>query len=555
MSLTSFDYLSIAPFLVIAVTGMIVLLVDLLLGRDNKQPLVWLSLLGIVGATFLTGHLWPMHASGFDDTVAGDRFSLLFQYVLLIIAGLGILLSESYIKSKKINYGEYYALLLFSTSGGMLMASAKELILVFVGLEILSIALYVLCGIARTEEKSEEAAIKYFLLGAFSSAFFLYGIALIYGGTGLLTAPGGHPTPTTQLDHIAAIVMAHGFNYYVIAGIALLFVGLFFKAAIAPFHVWSPDVYQGAPTSVTAFMSAAAKAAAFAVMIRVTETFLQIDTGVAGVSPEVASQLAVAHKALTTTMWIFAALTMVLGNVVALWQTDIKRLLAYSSVAHAGYLLVGVLANNEAGRSAVLFYLLVYTFMNLGAFGIVMLLSSDGRERTKIDDFRGLARKHPFTGVLMSIFMFSLAGIPPAAGFFGKLYLFAAAVKAGDVGLAVLGFLASVVGVYYYLMVVVKMWMQPEEETAPLPSLSWSWGTSVGVLLSAVITLLLFVFANPVIDTFSSTDAAVTPDAYMSAVMPHARLHPIMARPIGVEPGSGTGVMAVPQQTLTLAAR
>jgi len=542
MPLTSYDYLSIAPFLVIAFTGMIVLLVDLLLGKSNKTILVWLSLLGITVAAFLTGHLWPLNTTGFSQTVSGDRFSLLFQYILLIVAGLTILLSERYIKTKAINYGEYYALLLFSTSGGMLMASAKELILIFVGLEILSIALYILTGIARTEQKSEEAAIKYFLLGAFSSAFFLYGIALIYGGTGLLTAAVGVAAPTSQLDQVATIVMAHGFNTYLIAGIALLFVGLFFKAAIVPFHVWSPDVYQGAPTSVTAFMSAAVKAAAFAVLIRVTETFLQIDVNQTGISANVASQLAVAHTVLRVTMWVLAALTMIVGNVVALWQTDIKRMLAYSSIAHAGYLLVGVLANNDQGRSAVLFYMLVYTFMNLGAFGIVMLLSSEGRERTKIDDFRGLGHKHPFAAILMSIFMLSLAGIPPAAGFFGKLYLFTAAIQAGDVGLAILGLLASVVGVYYYLMVVARMWMQPvgEEE---FRDLSWSWGSKAGVLLSAAVTLLLFIFANPVIEVFSTSDVTVspiigtvvTPDDRVPDSISRGHLLVKIGRPIAIE--------------------
>ncbi|HEY3331599.1 MAG TPA: NADH-quinone oxidoreductase subunit N [Capsulimonadaceae bacterium] len=508
MLLTATDFLSIAPVLVIALTGIIVLLVDLFLKPDRKGPLVGLSLLGVIGASFLTGHLWPLNASGFGDTVSGDRFSLLFQYILLIVAGLGVLLSDKYIQQKNINYGEYYALLLFSTSGAMLMASAKELILIFIGLEILSIALYVLAGFARTETKSEEAAIKYLLLGAFSSAFFLYGIALIYGGTGLLTSVTGTALPTTQLDKIAGVVMTHGFNAYIIAGLALLLVGLFFKAAIAPFHVWSPDVYQGAPTSVTAFMSAAAKAGAFAVLIRVAETFLQIDLHNPSITPQVLAQLGIAHQALNAVLWGFAAITMIVGNVVALWQTDIKRLLAYSSVAHAGYLLVGVLANNEAGRAAVLFYLLVYTFMNLGAFGIVMLISKAGEERTAINDFRGLGYKHPFAAVLMSIFMFSLAGIPPAAGFFGKLYLFTAAVQSGNSGLAILGLLASVVGVYYYLMVVVKMWMQPEDK--PVETLSWSSGNGVAIVLSAAVTLLLFIFAGPIMTTFAASDRTVT---------------------------------------------
>lgn len=484
------SFVSIGPFLVVVITGMLVLLIDLALPKDRKGPVVWLSLLGLAGAGYLCGSIYHTQSglSGFNGTVSGDYFSLLFQGLIIIVAALGVLLSQRYVEDKGINYGEYYALLLFSTSGAMLMAAARELILIFIGLEILSIALYVLSGFARTEERSEEAAVKYFLLGAFSSGFFLYGIALIYGGTG-----------TTYLPEIARAPHAALTNTYTVAGIALLLVGLGFKAAIVPFHSWTPDVYQGAPTSVTAFMSAAAKAGAFAALIRVLTVVLPIQ--------------AVWHDI----VWVLAAATMIVGNVVALWQSDIKRMLAYSSIAHAGYILVGVLAANAAGSAAVLYYILVYTFMNLGAFGVVILLARPGKELTSVQDLDGLSRSHPFAAVLMAIFMFSLAGIPPAAGFFGKLFLFQAAIQAHLYGLTVLGFLASVVGAYYYLRIVARMWMvAPEREIGPL---SWSPGTQTAIVVSAVLTILLFLIPTPLMRAFRAGAESLNPSAasYSSA--------------------------------------
>jgi NADH-quinone oxidoreductase subunit N len=471
MNMTSINldsYLTIAPFLVMALTGMAVLMVDLFLAKDHKSGVVVLSLAGILISAGFCINDWNRNYTGFDGTLAADQFALLFQLVLLIVTAIAVLLSERYIQQKGINYGEYYALMIFSASGAMLMAASKELLLTFVGLEILSIALYILSGFARTEERSEEAAIKYFLLGAFSSGFFLYGIALVYGGTG-----------TTLLTAMPADRLTNGYS---VAGVALLLVGLCFKAAIVPFHSWTPDVYQGAPTSVTAFMSAGAKVGAFSALIRVLVVFLPVSM--------------VWHDV----VWVLAAATMIVGNVVAVLQTDVKRMLAYSSIAHAGYILVGVLAGNAAGQSAVLFYMLVYTFMNLGAFGILILLSKTGKEYNTVRDLQGLAQSHPWAAVMMAIFMFSLAGIPPAAGFVGKLMLFMAAVQAHLYGLAVLGLLASVVGVFYYLMIVVRMFMRPaEREFGPLtggPLASFAVG------LCAAFTMLLFFFAQPVISVF-----------------------------------------------------
>jgi NADH-quinone oxidoreductase subunit N len=461
------DLLVILPFLITVVTGMVVLLVDaLFLKPERKSALVVISLIGIVVGLWTSCELYGRGLSGFNGTVSADGFGLMFQVVILIVTALAVLLSERYIQLKRINFGEYYALLLFSASGAMLMSAARELILIFVGLEILSVALYVLAGFARTEARSEEAAVKYFLLGAFSSGFFLYGIALFYGGTG-----------STLLSNAVAMgAGAHGAlalsSPYTVAGIGLLLVGLCFKAAIVPFHSWTPDVYQGAPTSVTAFMSAAAKVGAFAALIRILTVVLPVSE--------------IWHDIL----WILAAASMIVGNVIALWQRDIKRMLAYSSIAHAGYILVGVLAANAEGRMAVLYYTLVYTFMNLGAFGILIIMTRSGRDRSQLGDIQGLGKAHPFAAVLMSIFMFSLAGVPPLAGFLGKLYIFQAAIQAHLYGLTVLGLLASVVGVYYYLMVVVRMWMMPAEDE--IPELSWSLGSRTALVVSAVAILGLF---------------------------------------------------------------
>jgi NADH-quinone oxidoreductase subunit N len=498
------DLAVITPFLLTIVTGMIVLLVDVLfLKTDHKRPLVWISLAGIAVALFSIGRLNGDDLSGFNGTVTADGYALMFQVVILIVTALAVLLSERYIQLKGINFGEYYALILFSASGAMLMSAARELILIFIGLEILSIALYVLSGFARTEEKSEEAAVKYFLLGAFSSGFFLYGIALFYGGTG-----------STLLDNATSLAAGPRGEFsldspYTVAGIALILVGLCFKAAIVPFHSWTPDVYQGAPTSVTAFMSAAAKAGAFAALIRILAVVLPVS------------------DIWRDMVWILAAGSMIVGNVVALWQRDVKRMLAYSSIAHAGYILVGVLAANAEGRMAVLYYTLVYTFMNLGAFGILIVMTRSGRDRSQLIDIQGLGKTNPLAAVLMSIFMFSLAGVPPLAGFLGKFYIFQAAIAAHLTGLAVLGLLASVVGVYYYLMVVVRMWMMPVEGDPIV--LSWSPFSRAAIYASAFAILALF-YIPGLVSVIGDAADSMTEVQPAQVSMIHPTAPPIAAR-------------------------
>jgi len=482
LPVTSTDLLAVSPLLIVILTAMVVLMVDLALPRDRKSACIPVSLAGLVIAGFFCWSLWSQGGASvmtaFNGTVVADDFALAFQAILIVVAALSIMLSQKYIEQKGINHGEYYALLLFSTSGAMLMATSRELITIFIGLEVLSIALYILSGFARTEARSEESAMKYFLLGSFSSAFFLYGIALVYGGTG-----------TTRLDTLTTVPIAALTSSYAVAGFALLLIGLSFKAAIVPFHSWTPDVYEGAPTSVTAFMSAGAKCGAFAALVRVAIVLLPLSS--------------IFHDV----FWVLAVLTMVTGNFVAIVQTNIKRMLAYSSIAHAGYILVGLLAGSSAAAAAdpnirteayagILFYILAYTFMNLGAFGVLILLARRGDELNNIEDLQGLAQSQPWAAALMALFMFSLAGVPPAAGFFGKFYVFIAAVHAHQYGLAVIGLVASVVGAAYYLKIVYTMYFQAAKREYPANIWRFSLGATVALAISAVATLFFGVLPS-----------------------------------------------------------
>ncbi len=489
------DLWTISPMLVVILTAMVVLMVDLGLPRDRKSPVVVVALVGLAVAAACCLGLWGRGHKAFPSsalgTVVADDFSLLFQVILIVVAALSVILSEKYIQTKGINYGEYYALMLFSTSGAMLMAASRELITIFVGLEVLSIALYVLSGFARTEARSEESAMKYFLLGSFSSGFFLYGIALVYGGTG-----------TTRLDAMAALPMTALTSQYTVAGVALLIVGLGFKAAIVPFHSWTPDVYEGAPTSVTAFMSAGAKAGAFAAFIRVALAFLPLSAAFHGV------------------IWVLAILTMIVGNVLAIVQGNIKRMLAYSSIAHAGYILVGVLSQNEMGHAGILFYVLAYTFMNLGAFGVLILLARRGDELTQISDLQGLAARQPLAAAAMALFMLSLGGIPPTAGFMGKFYLFLGAVQAHQYGLAVAGLVASVIGAAYYLRIIYTMYFQAPQREYPTDVWTFSPGASVAVALSAFFTLLFGIYSSGLYHASSQGAASLSPAPYAVAAAP-----------------------------------
>jgi len=466
----------IAPALALVVAAVIVLLVDLFLPRSRKQVLAFVALLGIVAAFVATGLLWSAIQPAFlgtDGMAVADGYALFFNFAFLTVAGLAVLISVDYADRHGLAQGEYYALLLLSTAGMSIMAATTDLMVLFVGLEVLSIPLYVLAGLKRGQAMSNEAGLKYFLLGAFASAFLLYGIALTYGAGG-----------STAFNVVAAGLAADASTRVLaVAGLGLTLVGFGFKIALVPFHAWTPDVYQGAPTSVTAFMSVGAKAAGFAALGRV---------------------LAVAFPGLLTDwaplLAFLAVLTMTVGNVGALRQTDLKRLLAYSSVAHAGYLLVGLAAANEAGLAGVLFYLLAYGFMSVGAFAVVMAAEqADGAEAT-VESIAGLAARKPGLAAGMTVALLSLAGMPPLAGFIGKFYLFRAAVQADLTWLAVIGVLNSVVSAYFYLKVIVAMWLREPAEgelvkTCPLVGATVT-ASALGIVILGLMPSLLLALAE-----------------------------------------------------------
>ena len=431
----------------------------------DKRPLFLGSLATVLAALGLTIAVQaPAHGHAFAGMVHFDAFGAFFCVALLIAAALSLLISPSYLDRVGVPIGEYYPLCLFGLFGAMAMSIANDLILVFVALEVMSIAFYVLTGIQRERQEAVESAFKYFLLGAFSSAILLYGISLLYGAT-----------ETTNLSILAA-QLRHGVEHPVLAavGCMLVLVGFGFKVAAVPFHMWTPDVYQGAPSPVTAFMATAVKAASFAAFVRILMVGF----------PSLAADWGWA-------LWAMAALTMLLGNVAALVQDDLKRMLAYSSIAHAGYLLMALVASDggaAANRqlSGVLFYLLAYVFMNLGAFAVVSTMTKDGEDRTYIDGLRGLGTRRPWMAAGLALCLLSLAGIPPTMGFVGKFYLFAATVSGGHVVLAVIGALSAAIGVYYYLRPIVVMYMSGDEGGLELhvdSATRWALGISCAMLV------------------------------------------------------------------------
>jgi len=455
---------AIMPSLVLCAFGMAILMVSVFSKRGSTTHVAWLSLAALVATGFVTLSGWNNPQGGFAGSVLFDNFATFFSMICLTAAGLTILMSDDYLKREGYPVSEYYPLILFTTAGAMWMASGTDLMTIFLGLEVLSVSLYVLAGFFRNQVRSNEYGLKYFFLGAFSTGFLLYGVALLYGVTG-----------TTKLEGIAAYVRANpdsAMNTMFIAGGLLLLVGFLFKVAAAPFHMWTPDVYQGAPTPITAFMSAGPKAAAFAALMRVAIV------GLDGMQAE-----------LSSLFWVLAVLTMTIGNFVALSQKDLKRMLAYSSISHAGYALVGLVAWNAIGHSAILFYMLVYTFMNLGAFAVLVLIGKKGENNLTLDGIAGLGYKKPILGIVLTIFLFSLMGLPPTAGFIGKFYIFAGAIKAGYIWLAVLGILNSAVSLYYYLRVIVQMYFKD-----PVEDFSWvsiNTPTAISIVISLVGVLYL----------------------------------------------------------------
>ncbi|MBI4552093.1 MAG: NADH-quinone oxidoreductase subunit N [Candidatus Latescibacteria bacterium] len=441
LTIPSTDLTAILPQITLIGAASVLLLLSL--SDRLRRAMPYLALLALAVVAVQVAGLWGQAPRSFTDMMVRDDFTGFADLIFIAGAILTILISVAYAETHGIDRGEYYALILFAVSGMSLMAASVDLFTFFLSLEVLSISLYVLIGFERGEPMSNEGALKYFLLGAFASGFILYGIALIYGATGTthyqdLTTFVNHAVPGPK-------------NLLLLAGLGLLLVGLGFKVSMAPFHGWTPDVYQGAPTPISAFMATGSKAAGFAVLIRVF-----------------ASVFAELRVDWVPLLWGLTVLTMTIGNIVALVQTDLKRLLAYSSIAHAGYMLLAIVAGGAEGSSSILFYLLVYTLMNVAAFGVIAVLSAKGEASHTLDEIAGLGVRRPALAAVMAVAMFSLAGIPPTAGFMAKFYVFSAVVKADFLGLAVIGVLNSGVSLYYYLRVVV--WMYMRESTRPVPS-------------------------------------------------------------------------------------
>jgi NADH-quinone oxidoreductase subunit N len=407
----------------------------------ERLPMEGIAVGSLVTSGVTAALLWNRNAVSFG-VVSADNFALFVTLVLVVVGILTVALSSQVIKRDGINAGEYYTLTLFAIGGMMLMASATDLLVIFIALEILSLAVYILTGIRSESKAGAEAAFKYFLLGAFSSAFFLYGIAFTYG-----------IAETTRLDRVVIVTSTLAGSQELLTYIALglLLVGFAFKVSAVPFHMWTPDAYEGAPAVVTAFMSAGVKAAAFAAFVRV---FM---SAFGGLQPQ-----------WEPLIWVLSAASMILGVVAGVVQRNVRRMLAYSSVAHAGYLLMALASGNDVGKGAILFYILTYALTSVGAFGVTALVATRERTNDELSDYAGLSKRQPLLAFLMTIFLLSLGGFPPTAGFIGKWYLFSAAVSAGSYWLAIIGALTSVVSVFFYLRVVVMMYMSEESSTSPV---------------------------------------------------------------------------------------
>ena len=471
------DAYSLAPVITACGFGILIILGDAFLPRAGKTLLARLGVVGAL-ASLAAVTLASRHAGdAYSGLIRTDAFSLFFESLIFVITVLVMLGSYDYLVREGLSLGEYHALLLFAASGMAVMASANELLTAFVGLEISSIASYVLAGYRRTASKSNESALKYFLLGSFATAFFLYGAAMVYGATG-----------TTRLDVLREMfVSGRAPGPLMLLGCGMILVGLGFKAAVAPFQVWTPDVYEGAPTPVTALFASGPKAAAFALLVRI------LVTGFGAANPT-----------WFWAIWVSAVLTMFIGNLAALTQDNVKRMLAYSSIAHAGYLLVALAARSEIGIAALLFYLVVYALVTLGAFTIITHLGEPGERRLEIDAYAGLGTRQPFTALCMTIFLLSLLGLPITAGFLGKFYIFDSALKAQLPGLAVMLAMNSVIGAYYYLRLVRVMYFtEPEQEWTPEPVTA---GVGAVMFLTAVAALGFGLFPGPLM-TFATISA------------------------------------------------
>jgi NADH-quinone oxidoreductase subunit N len=462
---------AVVPMACVTAAGIAAMVAESFREPGERMPIAGLGVVGLLGAGFATVLLWNHHASSFG-VVAADNFGLFVTGTLIVLGLLSLAISGPTIEREGLPGGEYYALMLFATAGMILMATATDLLVIFLALEVMSLAVYVLTGIRRDSPASTEAAFKYFLLGAFASAFFLYGIAFTYGLTG-----------STRLDRIGSLMAAQAMapTPMTFLALGLIIVGFAFKVAAVPFHMWTPDAYEGAPPAVTAFMSTGVKAAAFAAFVRV---FL--------------SAFEPLHPQWGEVVAILAAATMIVGTVAGVAQSSVKRMLAYSSIGHGGYLLVALVSGNDYGKGAVLFYLLTYAITNIGAFGVIALLDNADRPNDHVKDYAGLWNDRPGLAALMTIFLLSLGGFPPMAGFIAKWYVFSAAVKAGYTGLAIVGVLTSVISVFFYLRIVVMMYMTPTDTPAQFPRVPRIAGAAL--VVSAILILYLGILPTRVLD-------------------------------------------------------
>lgn len=485
----SADYIRILPELILSIFGIVVMVLDPLVDEEKSQKT--LGLIGFIGTLAgLASTLYMAKCPGlaFSNTIRVDTFSVFFNFLVIAIAAVVTLSSFEYMAVQKIRAGEYYALILFSAVGMTLMSSAVELVLIFIGLEISSISTYILAGFRRNEASSSESSLKYFLLGSFATAFFLYGVALMFGATG-----------STNIDIISQRLQSGPAELLVYASMALMFVGLGFKVAAAPFHVWTPDVYEGAPAPVVGFMSTAPKAATFAVLLRVV--------------------FSINAPGRFWFLWVAAALSMTLGNVGALVQGNVKRLLAYSSIAHAGYLLVAFAMTSRedslTGISAAMFYAAAYAAMNVGAFAVVSHLANAGERYVNLEDYEGLGRTSPLLAATLTVFLLSLIGIPMTGGFFAKFYVFSAALRANLIWLTIIGVLNSAIGAYYYLRIIVVMYMREARKEVPVGRVSLGLGLALAV--SFVATLYLGVLPNRVLQVAQHSAQNLIPASSGSA--------------------------------------
>ena len=467
----SVDYLRILPELVLSIFGMAIMLLDPIMDqRRNQKALGTIALIGSVAAFAST--LWQARSPGvaFWNMVQVDTFSVFFHFLITTVTAVVILTSYEYMEVQQIRASEYYALILFGAVGMCLMSSAVELVLIFIALEISSISTYILAGFRRRAAISSEASIKYFLLGSFATAFFLYGVALMFGATG-----------STSIPVVGEYLRTNSIPLLAYLAIALMFVGLGFKVAAAPFHVWTPDVYEGAPAPIVGFMSTAPKAAVFAVLLRI--------------------MFEIHAPGRLWLIWVAAALSMTLGNIGALVQQNVKRLLAYSSIAHAGYLLVAFAALPQNGIPSAMFYTASYAAMNIGAFAVVSHFASAGERYVTLDDYSGLGRRSPVLAAALTLFLLSLIGIPITGGFFAKFYVFSAALQANLVGLVIIGVINSAIAAYYYLRLIVVMYMREPRDESMLPRVPLELGMALA--LSALATIYLGILPGRVLEYVS----------------------------------------------------